>query len=180
MWPSGACGGARSSAILVAVLFVGTAGCTALVDDVTEEGGSIGVGGADPSTSSVGGGDEGVGGNGGVGGAAGNPSSSSSSSSSTSPPTCSDGLANGSESDVDCGGSCPGCSIGAACLDDTDCLQDRCEGGWCVECKSHAHCPNDEYCSAQQCVPKKPEGATCQKKHECLADECDDGECGDD
>jgi hypothetical protein len=37
-------------------------------------------------------------------------------------PACTDGVQNGTETDVDCGGgSCPGCATGKACLMDTDC-----------------------------------------------------------
>ncbi len=37
-------------------------------------------------------------------------------------PTCSDGVQNGDESDVDCGGSCPdGCAVGLSCNTSADC-----------------------------------------------------------
>ncbi|MBN2331440.1 MAG: hypothetical protein JXC85_06500, partial [Candidatus Aenigmarchaeota archaeon] len=35
---------------------------------------------------------------------------------------CSDGMLNGDETDVDCGGSCGGCGLGGSCLADADCL----------------------------------------------------------
>lgn len=34
---------------------------------------------------------------------------------------CNDGIRNGDESDVDCGGTCGGCDLGFNCLADTDC-----------------------------------------------------------
>lgn len=37
------------------------------------------------------------------------------------PGTCSDGVLNGTESDVDCGGSCPICADGKLCRSDADC-----------------------------------------------------------
>ncbi|MEM1414490.1 MAG: hypothetical protein AAGH15_06305 [Myxococcota bacterium] len=40
--------------------------------------------------------------------------------------TCDDGIANGDESDVDCGGRCGGCANGAACTAGPDCLSARC------------------------------------------------------
>ena len=51
--------------------------------------------------------------------------------------TCSDGLKNGSESDVDCGGaSCPKCAIGKACTAATDCVLvggfAQCQNNTCV------------------------------------------------
>jgi hypothetical protein len=48
--------------------------------------------------------------------------------------SCSDAVKNGSETDVDCGGSaCPKCAIGKACLSDADCLVQRCRDGVCCE-----------------------------------------------
>lgn len=42
-------------------------------------------------------------------------------------PTCDDGVKNGTESDVDCGGACPSkCENGQGCLKDSDC-----KGGYC-------------------------------------------------
>lgn len=47
-------------------------------------------------------------------------------------PACDDGVKNGSESDVDCGGSCSGCEIGEACGAPSDCLSASCSAGKCV------------------------------------------------
>ncbi|MCH7578564.1 MAG: hypothetical protein IH822_12380, partial [Chloroflexi bacterium] len=44
---------------------------------------------------------------------------------------CSDSVVNGSETDVDCGGSCSGCGEADACLADTDCRSDVCQGNAC-------------------------------------------------
>jgi hypothetical protein len=58
------------------------------------------------------------------------------------PPTCSDGMQDGSETGVDCGGPlCPPCQAGQGCNVDTDCFfQD-----WCNE-------------TARFCQPKLPNG----------------------
>jgi len=46
--------------------------------------------------------------------------------------SCSDGVRNGSESDVDCGGSCAtGCGLGGKCLISSDCGRGACLGGSC-------------------------------------------------
>ncbi len=42
------------------------------------------------------------------------------------PPSCTDGVKNGTESDVDCGGSCPACVAGKACTTGTDCASRGC------------------------------------------------------
>jgi hypothetical protein len=47
-------------------------------------------------------------------------------------PTCTDGIKNGSETDVDCGGGCPGCSVGANCTVGSDCGSGVCRGNLCV------------------------------------------------
>ena len=41
-------------------------------------------------------------------------------------PTCSDLVKNGSETDIDCGGTCPPCAIDQACQVNTDCVSARC------------------------------------------------------
>jgi len=47
-------------------------------------------------------------------------------------PTCDDHMENGDESDVDCGGSCPGCDAGESCDTGGDCASGLCLFGACV------------------------------------------------
>jgi Sulfatase-modifying factor enzyme 1 len=48
-------------------------------------------------------------------------------------PSCSDGVQNGQETDVDCGGpTCTPCTNGEACLKNTDCASGSCMGKLCV------------------------------------------------
>jgi hypothetical protein len=47
--------------------------------------------------------------------------------------TCFDGIRNGPESDVDCGGDCPSCERGQRCNAPRDCYSGRCEVGECAE-----------------------------------------------
>jgi hypothetical protein len=48
-------------------------------------------------------------------------------------PTCTDGVKNGQETDVDCGGgTCPPCVAGRRCLVDGDCQSMMCTGGVCA------------------------------------------------
>ena len=43
--------------------------------------------------------------------------------------TCADGIANGRETDVDCGGpSCPACGVGQGCSAGGDCSSGTCDG----------------------------------------------------
>jgi hypothetical protein len=60
------------------------------------------------------------------------------------PPTCTDGVKNGDETDVDCGGSCPRCTNGKACTSRDDCLGGLCVGNLCQECTSTAQCNNGQ------------------------------------
>lgn len=47
--------------------------------------------------------------------------------------SCTDGVRNGTETDVDCGGSaCPPCGAGRACLVAADCQGQACNGGICT------------------------------------------------
>jgi hypothetical protein len=47
--------------------------------------------------------------------------------------TCGDGVRNGDESDVDCGGECPACERGNSCRVPTDCYSGRCAAWICEE-----------------------------------------------
>jgi hypothetical protein len=48
------------------------------------------------------------------------------------PSSCTDGKVDGSETDVDCGGSsCPPCAVPEKCVADSDCLSGYCGGGAC-------------------------------------------------
>ena len=55
-------------------------------------------------------------------------------------PTCGDGVKNGSETGVDCGGSCPRCSTGQACLSRNDCSGAVCSAGTCQACTFGTQC----------------------------------------
>ncbi|MBR4984543.1 MAG: hypothetical protein IKY83_02230 [Proteobacteria bacterium] len=58
--------------------------------------------------------------------------------------SCSDGVKNGSESDVDCGGTCSTkCAGGKACTKNGDCEYGLCEAGKCSSTKADAADPKD-------------------------------------
>ena len=46
--------------------------------------------------------------------------------------TCDNGVVDGPESDVDCGGTCDLCATGLVCRVGTDCFSGACEGGFCL------------------------------------------------
>src|SRR5262245_13149230 len=50
-------------------------------------------------------------------------------------PLCGNGVMNGTETDVDCGGlTCPQCRLGARCAVDGDCRSGACANGACAPC----------------------------------------------
>ena len=58
------------------------------------------------------------------------------------PAPCADGIKNGSETDVDCGGSCPRCTAGKTCVSASDC-----ETGLCFPATDTCrHCTFDPDC----------------------------------
>jgi len=100
---------------------------------------------------------------------------------------CDDGIQNGDEGDIDCGGGCSGCADGDACGLDTDCLSGLCADGICVaiscddglrngsesdtDCGgSCGPCAVDQGCeSAMDCASVSCEMGLC------IAPSCDDG-----
>ncbi len=96
----------------------------------------------------------------------------------TNPPTCTDGIQNGDETDVDCGGgTCPKCGGGQSCRTDQDCPPGQgcaaftcrtnpptctdgiqngnetgvdCGGGTCPKCGGGQSCRTDQDCPAGQ------------------------------
>ncbi len=92
------------------------------------------------------------------------------------PPSCSDNIKNGDETDIDCGGdSCPGCAINQRCLLNSDCVTNYCNssnrcakpkcndgvknglesdtdcGGDCLPCAVGKYCNSDDDCQSGKC-----------------------------
>ena len=95
--------------------------------------------------------------------------------------TCTDKVANGSETDVDCGGpECPACGDGGACKDPSDCDSGSCESSVCQS----AGCMDDVFngdetdldcggsCGAT-CIP----GQDCDSSADCVEAVCEFGQC---
>ncbi|WNG33616.1 hypothetical protein F0U61_08245 [Archangium violaceum] len=99
----------------------------------------------------------------------------------TSVGTCSDGLSNGDETDVDCGGSCRPC--GTDSHEDTCQSDAQCPGGVCREgtCQSAPACVSDADCDAS--TPACIEGvcSRCTESAQCAGGfECREGGCRED
>jgi hypothetical protein len=110
---------------------------------------------------------------------------------------CTDGKINGTETDLDCGGTkCDGCALGKGCLVGGDCKSGFCKGaggsgsggaggggpqtkGACSACIDDADCVAvaNTFCSQGTCTPKKKPGAACSDKLQCASGFCVDGVC---
>lgn len=82
---------------------------------------------------------------------------------------CDDGIRNGDEIDVDCGGGCQPCAGGALCTDADDCLSRICVGGTCADSICGDGVING---SAEEC-DDSGESAACDS--DCTLAECGDG-----
>lgn len=97
-------------------------------------------------------------------------------------PTCTDHLANGSETDIDCGGdgACARCANGKVCLVGGDCTAGVCTSGVCQA----PACANqiidgqetDVDCGGMQCGPCD-QGQHCQVMNDCASRTCTTGTC---
>ena len=104
-------------------------------------------------------------------------------------PTCDDGIQNGSETGIDCGGdTCPACQLGQECTEDANCANGRCInnlcetgscqdsiqngretdvdcGGDCDPCADGAGCSDGAECAS----------GVCGADDKCAAPTCNDG-----
>jgi len=98
---------------------------------------------------------------------------------------CFDGVVDGDETDIDCGGSCPPCEPGAKCVEPKDCSTGACVGGlcgWPAQCRVAEDCPQDvcrkAMCEAGQCHYFALDGLGCDDGQSCTdLDVCIGGEC---
>jgi hypothetical protein len=110
---------------------------------------------------------------------------------------CIDGVKNGYETDVDCGGpDCFACENGSTCIKDEDCVSNFCDEGTCAgcagddcapylcidgacssSCRGAEDCVPTAFCEGNACIAKKPNGETCGHPSECVSGFCADGVC---
>ena len=103
---------------------------------------------------------------------------------------CDDGIRNGAETDIDCGGGqCPRCEQNSRCVNGSDCVTGICDRGVCAdsqcrgrdclagqscyrgdcfpECRNQEECPGDsQRCVGGACVPTNCEGVSCDEDRE--------------
>lgn len=95
-------------------------------------------------------------------------------------PTCEDGVQNGTETDVDCGGRCGPCGDDKNCSEEGDCLSLVCSGGTCEanDCSDGVLNGNetDVDCGGPDCG-KCAAGQDCNTPGECISGVCESGRC---
>jgi len=69
------------------------------------------------------------------------------------PPSCTDGILNQDETDIDCGGGCSPCDPGSTCGGPEDCVSGLCQGGTCLLCT-----PGDHRCRGNWLDVCAPDG----------------------
>ena len=103
---------------------------------------------------------------------------------------CNNGVMDGDETAVDCGGSCSACSLGDACLVDSDCDTLVCDAIESNVCENADVCGNgrvevNEYCDDGNAVGgdgcsvlcRKEQGGACTAYTECESGACQNGLC---
>jgi formylglycine-generating enzyme required for sulfatase activity len=97
------------------------------------------------------------------------------------PPSCNDGVKNGTESDVDCGGACPKCDGGKACGVNGDCLSNLCQAGACTvavpSCNDGVKNGSETDVDCGGSCPACPDGKTCGLGSDCQSALCKLGVC---
>lgn len=93
------------------------------------------------------------------------------------PSACADGLRDGLESDVDCGGACDGCADGLACGVDADCLNGRCEAGTCTSCVDDALNGDESDVDCGGSCHGCADGLSCMVAADCGSGRCEAGTC---
>ena len=93
--------------------------------------------------------------------------------------SCDDLIANGTESDVDCGGAdCGPCQDGSSCLNDADCSSGQCIDQRCISCADGERngAETDIDCGGDICAPCEAD-STCAQASDCSSGRCRDGTC---
>lgn len=95
------------------------------------------------------------------------------------PADCMDGVQNGSETDVDCGGACPRCIPGARCAGFLDCLSSVCMGGVCVApaCDDGVRNGDESDVDCGGSCTLCADGGMCAAPADCSSGVCTDGVC---
>lgn len=94
-------------------------------------------------------------------------------------PRCDDGMKNGYETDVDCGGNCGNCNVGQHCGSHSDCASNSCQGGICNQptCFDGMKNQNETDIDCGGSCARCSNGSTCNSAGDCQSNYCSDGVC---
>ncbi|MGI5864306.1 MAG: hypothetical protein ACOX6T_19940 [Myxococcales bacterium] len=93
-------------------------------------------------------------------------------------PTCLDELQNGTESDVDCGGSdCEPCEVGRRCRAGSDCQSGRCEQSVCLSCEDGVRNGDESDIDCGGGCAACADGKLCGSPGDCASGRCAGGLC---
>ncbi|CAF1027112.1 unnamed protein product, partial [Adineta steineri] len=94
--------------------------------------------------------------------------------------TCRDGIMNGNETDIDCGGSCLTCAVGKKCTLTKDCDNVQCINNICASATCNDAIKNngetDVDCGGSNCSPCGT-GKACSGARDCVSKSCASGIC---
>jgi hypothetical protein len=92
-------------------------------------------------------------------------------------PTCADGVSNGDELSVDCGGACGPCALGAPCRTASDCASNVCVDAGCAALCGNGERDGDESdvdCGGSEVgCPRCGDGQACVQGSDCSSARCD-------
>jgi len=93
--------------------------------------------------------------------------------------TCTDGIQNQGESDIDCGGStsCARCTDGKACSAGSDCSSSSCSGGVCVSCSDGVKNGTETDVDCGGTCATCANGKACTTNGDCTSGNCSGGIC---
>jgi hypothetical protein len=94
-------------------------------------------------------------------------------------PSCTDLVQDGTESDVDCGGTCPVCAVGKNCGAAVDCSSGVCAGGKCLasSCTDRVMNGGESDVDCGGTCPPCAEGKKCGAITDCASKACVAGSC---
>jgi hypothetical protein len=92
---------------------------------------------------------------------------------------CYDGVVSGDETDVDCGGACPGCAILKDCAVNSDCVIANCAAGACSipSCSDSMQNGNETDVDCGGSCAGCASSLDCAESDDCASGSCDDGSC---
>ncbi|MBU1974818.1 MAG: hypothetical protein KKG59_00265 [Nanoarchaeota archaeon] len=92
------------------------------------------------------------------------------------PAACDDGIKNGDEGGIDCGGACDACALGSECEMDRQCESGYCNDGVCDESACDDLAKNGDETGVDcggSCPLKCPEGEGCETNNDCETGYCE-------